>query len=262
MSQDSGKQCIFCGGSKLSKEHVFSRWTHGLLKPSGSAQSYPETDSRLAFDFVTGEASRYQNVIRRQGRPITRQIRRPCVSCNGGWMSVLDSAVIPALTPLIQGRPSPLSPDDQARIGAWAFLKTVVAEYGIEETRCIPDDQRLAFFSNQRVPVGWRIYLAVCSTPFETVGYTHSFLAPLAARGAPPPLPDSVQSTAFGIGSLFLYVVGPGNTRLDAFLDSRLPQSFLVWPPSPITFQSMSLDTRMAMRIRDLLEIAPPVQAP
>ena len=261
MNQASGKQCIFCGGSKLSKEHVFSRWTHALLKPAGTAQIYPETDSRLAINFVTGEAARYQNIIRRQGRPITRQIRRPCVSCNGGWMSALDSAVISALTPLIQGRPSPLSPDDQARIGAWTFLKTVVAEYGIEETRCIPDDQRLAFFRDQRVPAGWRIYLAVCSTPFETVGYAHSFQAPLTARGAPPPLPDSVQSTAFGIGSLFLYAVGPCNSRLEAFLDAQLPQSLLVWPPSQITFEPVSLDPRMAFRIRDLLKIAPPVEA-
>lgn len=261
MNRGSGTQCIFCEGSELSKEHVFSKWIHGLLGPGDSTQAYPETDSRVAINFDTGVGSRYRNIIRRRGRPITRQIRRPCRACNNGWMSAIDSAVVSVLTPLIQGKPNSLSTEDQARVAAWSFLKTVVAEYGQEDTRCIPDDQRLSFVRDKSVPAGWRVYVARCNPPFKSVAYEHSFQAPEAAREGGPPLPNAVQSTTFVIGGLFVYVVGPCNARVEAFLDSKLPASLRVWPPSLVSVQPMSISPGTVAQVRDLIKIAPPIDA-
>lgn len=37
-SQSTTKRCIFCGGTPLSKEHIWSEWLHDYLPSSSDTQ--------------------------------------------------------------------------------------------------------------------------------------------------------------------------------------------------------------------------------
>lgn len=92
------KGCIFCSGFGLSKEHIFSRWTYALVPAAPNSthsrgHAVSSRTNRHLFDKVDVEDY--------QGNLNTIRFRVVCKTCNNGWMSRLDNAVKPILTPLI-----------------------------------------------------------------------------------------------------------------------------------------------------------------
>ena len=53
----------------------------------------------------------------------TLKLKRVCYVCNTGWMSELEDATAPILIPMINGRTTVLSMEEQRQIAAWAQLK-------------------------------------------------------------------------------------------------------------------------------------------
>jgi hypothetical protein len=65
----------------------------------------------------------------RQGAPKDKKIPVVCEECNTGWMSRLETAVIPILTPIIKGSFCAITPDRRRLIAEWLTLKTMVLEH-------------------------------------------------------------------------------------------------------------------------------------
>jgi hypothetical protein len=80
-----------------------------------------EVDYIRAFQTSGGDETEHT----RPGRPFDQTVKDFCVDCNTGWMSRLEVAAAPILTPLVKDEPSSLSALDQETLAIWA-TKTVL----------------------------------------------------------------------------------------------------------------------------------------
>jgi hypothetical protein len=103
--------CAFCGGndSPKHKEELLAKWIAREYGKKGvwkikSGQSSKNFRAHLNLGLVS---------------------RAPCKRCNNGWLSALERAVKPILSPLFRGTPSMLTTEEQSIITRW-FLKTAM----------------------------------------------------------------------------------------------------------------------------------------
>jgi hypothetical protein len=99
----------------MSREHVMPRWMSKLFP------DVTEVDYVRAFQTSGGEGTEHT----RAGRPFDQTVKDFCVGCNTGWMSRLEVAAAPILSPLIGDEPRSLSALDQMTLATWA-TKTVL----------------------------------------------------------------------------------------------------------------------------------------
>jgi hypothetical protein len=122
------RRCIFCGGTGVSGEHLFSAWISKIVP--GVVERHTKTLGHPGQDPVKS--------LRVEGDILSKKIKAVCASCNGGWMKRQEDAVIPLLTPLILGERSVLTPQDQRIIHIWATMKALVGEMDDPDRRRIP----------------------------------------------------------------------------------------------------------------------------
>ncbi|MFN2405717.1 MAG: hypothetical protein ABR594_06655 [Pyrinomonadaceae bacterium] len=105
------KTCIFCNrnDSRPTNEDIFADWI---------AREFPNPS-------LTWETSTREGPIlyKSKRNKIGLKSNRVCQRCNNGWMSQLESAAKPVLSPLIHGRKRILSLHNQLTITKW-FAKT------------------------------------------------------------------------------------------------------------------------------------------
>jgi hypothetical protein len=83
------RSCVFCGGTPLTREHVFPRWLARVL---------PAQDRWRGQDLavVGGESITSSDLpvtTRRMGEPFPDStVARVCARCNNGWMNDLEEA--------------------------------------------------------------------------------------------------------------------------------------------------------------------------
>jgi hypothetical protein len=107
--------CAFCGSTKRprGREHVFADWLNSIGLESGQVEIHTGRLNRVARRWTT--------------EGFTATVRAVCDDCNHGWLSQLEGAAKPVLTPLILGQSTELSVDDQRLIAVWAFKTALVA---------------------------------------------------------------------------------------------------------------------------------------
>jgi hypothetical protein len=151
----SDRKCIFCGfAGSLTSEHIWSRWTHRYIPKSMKhyrslrATSHPERS-----DF---------KVFKRRGDIQDWKVRCVCErTCNNGWMRKrIDEPARQVLIPLIEGRETRISPDQQRVIASWATLKAMVAEYD-ESAHVITHHKQRRYLMNRLEPPkkGWAVWI-------------------------------------------------------------------------------------------------------
>lgn len=102
----------------MSEEHVLPQWVRNVIP--GGKQS----------DWIGGRASDGQVDREYTGRMAIAREKVVCESCNTGWMSDLEDAIKPVLTPLMMDTPQlpPLSAVEQDLLARWAFKTASVAD--------------------------------------------------------------------------------------------------------------------------------------
>lgn len=137
--------CAFCGSTKRprGREHVLPDW----LSTIGLDLSQVE--------YHVGWLNRVPR--RWTSTPFTATVRAVCDDCNHGWMSGLEGAAKPILTPLILGETKDLSADDQRLIATWAFktaLVSMLSSSGEDRARGygVPTQEYTALYSARDHP--------------------------------------------------------------------------------------------------------------
>jgi hypothetical protein len=119
-------KCVFCGSPNITKEHIFSRWTHKYMAPRKAGR----VTSQIGTLFPDRDERR---LVKLRGQVRDWQIKCVCgglhSTCNNGWMRGIEDNARPTIIPLILGKSTRLSDKAQAIIATWAVLKTMVAEY-------------------------------------------------------------------------------------------------------------------------------------
>src|SRR5690349_5445572 len=95
------RTCVFCGGSPVTKEHVWPDWARRKL---ASSESFPH----------------YRRLERQGQDPVDKRWLAPahtmtvsavCRPCNNGWMSELEARAKELLEPVLDGRGKQLHRD-------------------------------------------------------------------------------------------------------------------------------------------------------
>jgi hypothetical protein len=151
-----------------------------------------------------------------QMKPFTQTVRDVCEPCNNEWMSDLEKAAIPLLTPLLRGRGKALHRDGQRILSAWA-LKTVMVwqeSYPSEMQRAIPPQHFRWLYRHRSVRSikprwGGQIRLGAYVDPQGPPQFTHSPLR-IEPPGFPPlpPGESNGYSITFSVGHAAFHVFG------------------------------------------------------
>lgn len=207
--------CVFIGapghkgGARISKEHVFSEWMHGLVV-------HPKENWHLNQRGIPDRRPLLEN-RRRAGLTIHRTVK-VCKSCNESWMRDIEDEARSALTPLIVGNPTDLALDQQLTIAKWLTLKAIAAEYDDLKNIGVTQRDRDAFF-NTRIPLPkWQIYIGHYRGVDWQSRYHHNafYLSEGGIRPPPGVRPLNAQLTILCYGQFFSFSVS--NMAADAIV--------------------------------------------
>ena len=234
-SLKSKQCCIFCGGSPLTKEHIWSDWLDSIL-PRGSSYRSEARETTVVDTVVQGlpvyrPIQKHERV--REGAVHSTKTRTVCKRCNGGWMKDIVDRAKPVVERVIRLQAHVLSPDAQARLATWLALSTVMR------------DQK-AIAHPQKIQSDVLHHLSSRSLPppdlFVAVG---AFLGPKSVADsynvrvardieAPHAVVSSLHSVAVSMGGLFAVMIIPWKVaprlreQFPALYADTLTQ---IWPP-------------------------------
>jgi len=221
-------QCIFCPGTHMSKEHFWSTWSNPML-PKFKVNAYVE--EHLSHTRKTVLVKR--EIRTRPGSASSKKLRVVCEDCNNGWMNQVEDLARPILEPLIAGHSTVLSHHQQRILAEWITMKTMVVEHETPKDAVIPRADREAFKNKRTIPNYITIWTAKHSVPaWCTMLFRQT--ASLSSIPKPPPKilagGKNVETVAFGIGALFVYVMvsDPGVIDLNELITIRLLAR--LWP--------------------------------
>ena len=177
--------------------------------------------------------TRPPEVRSRPGRMWTKKIQAVCVSCNTGWMSALENAVQPILTPLISTVPHTLTVSSIDILAKWIALKVMVGEHNHPKDAVTPAEDRAKFRSTLEIPSDFKIWIAKCGV----VGWQSAYIRHTATLSLTPDFQPhhrfkNTQSVTFGIGDLLIHVLHSTVTDLGA--DCSFEPAGVVIPLFPI----------------------------
>lgn len=180
-------ECIFCGvEEKLTKEHVWPKWLGTALARSPSSQHVFAEDGRTTREYSAPD--------------LTLQARVVCASCNGGWMSRMESSAKALLTPMIAiGQPTALEPDDQRLVTAWATKTAMTMEMAQTADRAIPLAHRRHLWESKTAPGRVQAWLGARSSGHSLVRYDYQRTGETSASDG--------YGVMLAVGGLFVYLL-------------------------------------------------------
>lgn len=213
--------CIFCGSSPVTKEHLYSSWILRLLD-----REFDTTESRRGIGGV--------RELWTANHPFQAVVRCVCKKCNNGWMEQIESAAVPTLTRMIRGEEGiELDTATQEAIGTWACLKAMVMVY-VKRKHPMPQDWLKYLYHEHRPPDGWHVFTTRYFGTLLQIAESNRFsLAPIDSDPTTSPAiaEDYGVLASFLIGHVAIHARGMRNMP-----GLRVESSLLkLWPPSPLT---------------------------
>ena len=246
------RKCIFCETNNAnSREHFYSEWMHKLL-PLGTHGTY--SGERIDEHPKTKTVSRHDKQIK-PGELFTKKMKVVCQLGNNGWMSVLEEAAKPLLTPLITGDHITLERDHLDILARWITLKTIVSEHDRRDTEVTPQVDRSAFSAVGKIPDYFNIYILTHKCE-SRIGYVRTSQTVSRTRDGPqPPLEGrqkNCQQLSIILGNSMIHV---NAARVDGFRiedNVTMPRVIArqIWPPNtaPLTWPAEPILTCDQMR--------------
>lgn len=227
-SKDSSRRCVFCGStSNLTREHVLPDWL---------------SEIGLDRDPSMHQSGRLNKVPRQwSSKPFKTTVRMVCAACNNGWLSALEGAAKPVLTPLIRGESRRLPDDDQAVIAAWT-CKTALVSLLVtsDEIRPgVPPDEYTALYEqrNRMEPLPYSQYWIGSYTGHRAASiWVTPIVVEVIGAASPPDIPSGYVMTV-ALGKLLVQGVRFTSPLLQVelttgwgFLDIWPPMDTFPWP--------------------------------
>jgi hypothetical protein len=224
-------RCLFCGGSgPLSREHAIPLWVASVLDDMEPGSVPPEWYTQYNAGGIVERDRQYP-----VGLPGVI-VRSVCEPCNNGWMARMEGQIRPIVEPMIRGRVTSLSVEDQINIATWAS-KTSVALESHEPTTLVTLPQDRALIRTQlRPPAHHRGRLAYRESVRESLIVKTLVGSSEDAEEGVPGVPD-VFARLIGLGFLFVQVWGghgSGGSGL-ATVGTINGRAIMIWPPTPGT---------------------------
>jgi len=137
-------KCVFCGERGGSDEDVFAKWIAEVLgnRPFAMRRDHGRSKTNLRYLGLTSRA--------------------PCETCNNTWMSRVEGAAKPLLTPVILNKRTRWeSAAEQLVVARWAFKTALMLDSASRpERQNAPANDFKDFFQTRKPPQGVTIDLA------------------------------------------------------------------------------------------------------
>ncbi|MFI4957364.1 MAG: hypothetical protein ACHQAX_09190 [Gammaproteobacteria bacterium] len=227
------KTCIYCQNTSLTKEHFWPKWLHDHIPdPPSNSRSYSIFESGIEID--KGE---------RPGHLKNKIIRKVCQSCNNGWMSTIESSVIPILKKMLNGS-CVLNENQILNLAQWIFLKVTTAEHDREDYVVTSKRHLVEFKSSLDIPKNFNIWLGKFDSGSGGTAYVRRSatisLSPTCFLETGTNF--NTQTVTFCIGEIILHV--RHSTILSLNFDTLVPDpdclmplypdiGSIHWPPNP-----------------------------
>jgi hypothetical protein len=185
--------CVFCEQAGSSTEHVFAQWIGEALDGYG-----PFNLKR------SGGRSKSET------KTIAVTTRAACEPCNNAWMSRLEEAVKPILTPMITGNPARWTrAADQIVIARWAFKTGLMFDRSSRPPDVSPPEHCAYLYREGVPPSSVTITLGrYAPTPGEEAVSVGVGAARLAVDDARLPADLGAYRIMFSVGHVIFQVYG------------------------------------------------------
>jgi hypothetical protein len=226
--------CVFCGGTPLTKEHIWSDWLDSILPRANSSRSEAR-QTTIAEKVVGGQpiylpTSKSERV--RQGAVHSTTSRTVCKECNNGWMKDIVDRAKPVATEVIKLRQTVLSPDSQTCLATWLVLSAVMRDQkATAHPQKVQPAMRQLLMSEGLPPTDVFVAIGAFEGPRSVAD---SYNARVVRSTMPPyPVTSSLHSVAVAMGGLFAVILVPWS--VDASLLKQFPALYgdsltQVWP--------------------------------
>lgn len=159
-NQKKSWECIFCGSkSKRSREHVLPDWLSNIIEKISIKTN--RISSNYTINVGNGEPiinggfseSAYN------GNILSKKLFSVCESCNGQWMSRLQSQAKPILTPWILGNWEEPSKEEAEIIANWCGMTAIVIAMLYDNSSIVPKLVRRQYVRNNKIPNSWGVWV-------------------------------------------------------------------------------------------------------
>ncbi len=220
--------CIFCGGTKMSAEHVWPQWAAKRVAYSGvhKVRSYAHLEGHQAVEHESDQ------------RAYALKARVVCESCNNGWMSKIENAAKPYFETMLYARGRELHKEGQRTLAAWALKTSIVWTASYAKERSVIPTVDLSHLRDYGEPSSaMSVWIASYDGSHPAVADAYG----IAANHKEDGTPYSIWATTVGFGPVAFHLFGstvPGVTiesiRLPAWVHRIWPiQKTFAWTPRP-----------------------------
>lgn len=213
------RECIFCGASPVTKEHVFGAWLSPLFQPPPGQKIYLDRETTIGNKRIKK---------RRLTKSIDIQVRRVCKSCNESWMSNLETNVIEIISNLLRGHWLSISLEQQKMLASWAAKTAIMIQY-FDSMPVVPIRRRKWLYTHHDPPRDTAIWIA----RYDGGGIATAISRSLFISSNPKNvlIPDA-HSIFFSIGSVLFIVLSiyKNVSVRTEFPRNIAPHLFKIWP--------------------------------
>lgn len=210
--------CVFCGGTGLTKEHVWSDWLRALL---------PQTDdhfqeSRGAFFGDFGDLPVSQEGLldigpfshtKVSGPLRSIKLRLVCRGCNNGWMKKIVDEAKPIAKDLITNQARQINAEDQKRLTRWITLSMIMSGYITRKSLPVLNsfEERQKIFIHSETSPDWTICIGhYKGEEWQPLSFsTKHFIVSGEGEKIEEPFSEPSLYTivrTYNLGSLFIHV--------------------------------------------------------
>ena len=199
------RRCVFCGGTPISKEHVWAQWMRPYLPPGQGTQVIQEGR------FFENSSTVRAGPLNRKGDLRSQKLKVVCKPCNEGWMGTIQQKTKPILLPLLTREHGAIVADEREILATWVTMFTFVYAVSAPEYTTQNDSQRRAFMESRSPPTPWTYWCGPfdgLSSPTIHFGVANSkTLVPLSSRAEAADIPVA-HVTLCGAGGICFAICG------------------------------------------------------
>lgn len=134
--------CIFCGGTPVTREHLWPDW---LRREAAITDSFDHRIEQESDGVETRD-------VEFSKPPFNQVVKAVCGPCNNGWMSTIEANTKPIVQDLIYARGRTLDREEQRKLATWAFLKACLFDELHRQERVVPAEHRQRLVTYKQPP--------------------------------------------------------------------------------------------------------------
>jgi hypothetical protein len=231
MSKPAGK-CVFCGGTGLTKGHVWPEW-FGTYLPQISTHHEVEVGPQLFKTFTPDPRikSPEPSIHLHQGPARSRKPRNTCKKCNSGWMSGIENLAIPYAVPLIRGTRFLFDTFGQRAVANLLCLIVIRLEF-LSTSRAVSARDRDSLRLHLWPSDNWKIWIARYAGENQNDNWSKSYALQLSSLPTDEVGPENcnAQITTLVVGQLCAHIFYSAVIdALDGYEGIDLSR---LWPPA------------------------------